>query len=130
LRPHRDGTGVAFDSSTGFLLSNGAERSPDAAWVLETRWDALSRAEQEKLVPLCPDFVLELRSPSDTVAEQEAKMEEYMQCGARLGWLLDPEARRIHVYRPRAPTDVLDEPSEVAVDPVLSGFVLELRTIW
>src|SRR5262249_4391081 len=98
----RDGRGVAFDSSTGFLLPNGAERSPDAAWVARRRWDALTAEERERFAPLCPDFVLELRSPNDALEDMKTKMVEYMACGARLGWLIDPEERRVHVYRPSA----------------------------
>jgi Uma2 family endonuclease len=95
----RDGTGVGFDSSIGFLLPNGAERSPDLAWLRKERWNTLTEEQRRKFVPLCPDFVVELRSPTDALAEQQAKLEEYIACGAILGWLLDPEERRAHVYR-------------------------------
>ncbi len=125
-----DGTGVGFDSSTGFLLPNGAERSPDLAWVRRERWDALTADERERFPPVCPDFVLELRSPSDDLDELRAKMDEYIASGASLGWLVDPQERRVHVYRPGRPPEVLDDPSEVSGDPTLPGFRLELTGIW
>jgi Uma2 family endonuclease len=96
-----DGSGVSFDSSTGFLLPNGAERSPDAAWVALTRWQALTAEDRAKFAPICPDFVVELWSRSDELGNLRAKMEEYRACGARLGWLIDPVERRVHIYRPR-----------------------------
>jgi Uma2 family endonuclease len=125
-----DGSGVSFDSSTGFLLPNGAERSPDAAWVALTRWQALSAEAHAKFPPLCPDFVVELRSRSDELGHLRAKMEEYRVCGARLGWLIDPAERRVHVYRPGAEVETLEAPPTVAGDPALRGFVLDLRRIW
>ncbi len=125
----RDGSGVAFDSSTGFLLSNEAERSPDAAWVRKERWDALTSEQKKKFAPLCPDFVLELRSPNDTLEDLKLKMAEYVACGARLGWLVDPEERRVHVYGPGG-CSVLESPEHVSGDPELPGFVLDLRSIW
>jgi Uma2 family endonuclease len=126
----RDGTGVGFDSSTGFLLPNGAERAPDLAWVRKPRWDALTEAERRKFPPLCPDFVIELRSPSDQLGGQQAKLEEYIACGAHLGWIIDPEERRVHVYRPGRAVDVLERPTELRGDPELPGLILDLRTIW
>lgn len=127
---HRDGTGIGFDSSTGFILPNGAERSPDAAWLSRARWDALSPEQRKKFVPLCPDFVLELRSPSDTLAELQEKMEEWVANGARLGWLIDPSDRRAFVYRPDAAVAELTAPAQLSGDPVLPGFVLELDELW
>jgi Uma2 family endonuclease len=126
----RDGTGVGFDSSTGFLLPNGAERAPDVAWVRKVRWNALSEAQRRKFPPVCPDFVIELRSPSDKLEEQQAKVEEYIACGARLGWLIDPEARRVHAYRPDRVVHVLEQPTELRGDPELPGLILDLRSIW
>jgi Uma2 family endonuclease len=126
----RDGSGIVFDSSTGFLLPNGAERSPDAAWVGRERWDALSDDERRTFPPLCPDFVIELQSPSDSGAEQRAKMLEYIGCGAALGWLLDPDARQVLVYRPGAAVETLEDPAEVSADPILAGFVLRLAALW
>lgn len=126
----RDGTGVVFDSSAGYRLPNGAVRSPDASWVVRERWDRASAEQREKFAPLCPDFVVELRSPSDRLRDLQAKMAEYIANGARLAWLVDPIRRRIEVYRPGAPVEQLHRPDSVAGDPVLPGFVLDLRPIW
>ena len=126
----RDGTGTTFDSSTGFKLPNGAVRSPDASWMPRSRLDQMSREQRKKFIPACPDFVLELRSPSDTMADLHAKLGEYVANGARLGWLLDPESRRVYVYHPDAPVEQLDDPATVTGEPVLPGFVLDLRAVW
>jgi Uma2 family endonuclease len=125
-----DGTGVGFDSSTGFILPNGAERSPDLAWVSRARWEALSDSEKEEFPPLCPDFVVELRSRSDSLAALREKMLEYVANGARLGWLIDPIQRRVYVYRPPAEETCLEDPESVYGNPVLAGFVLEPRPLW
>jgi len=125
-----DGTGVAVDSSAGFRLPNGAMRNPDGAWIAHARLAAIPAEERAKFLPLCPDFVIELRSPSDTLRDQQAKMEEYLANGARLGWLLDPKPRRLYVYRPEVPVERLDHPATISADPVLPGFVLDLREIW
>jgi Uma2 family endonuclease len=125
-----DGTGIAFDSSTAFKLPNGAVRSPDASWIRRERYDALTEEEQEKFSPICPDFVVELRSRTDTLEELQSKMEEYIANGAQLGWLIDPLEKRLHVYRPLAQVETLDNPESAAGDPVLKGFVLDLREIW
>ena len=121
---------MGFDSSTGFLLPNGAERAADIAWVQRSRWDALTPAERRKFPPVCPDFVIELRSPRDTLASQQAKLEEYLACGARLGWLIDPDEHRVHVYRPGRAVEVMEHPGELRGDPELSGLILDLRSIW
>jgi Uma2 family endonuclease len=126
----RDGTGVGFDSSTGFLLPGGAERAPDIAWVRRSRWDALTADQRRKFPPVCPDFVIELRSPRDTLASQQAKLEEYLACGARLGWLIDPDEHRVHVYRPGRTVEVQERPHELRGDPELPGLILDLRSIW
>jgi Uma2 family endonuclease len=126
----RDGTGVIFDSSGGFTLPNGAVRSPDAAWMLRSRLDQLTREQRRKFIPACPDFVLELRSPSDAMSTLHAKLREYIANGARLGWLLDPESRRVYAYRPDAPVEQLDDPATVSGDPVLPDFVLDVRKVW
>jgi Uma2 family endonuclease len=125
-----DGSGVSFDSSTGFILPSGAERSPDAAWMTLARWQALSAEARAKFPPACPDFVAELRSRTDDLAKLRAKMEDYRASGARLGWLIDPLERRVHVYRPGAEVETLDAPAMLAGDPVLRGFVLDLSRIW
>jgi Uma2 family endonuclease len=126
----RDGTGRAYDSSGGFRLPTGAMRSPDAAWMLKARLARFSAAQRRQFIPACPDFVLELRSPSDRLSDLRDKMAEYMANGARLGWLLDPDARRVYVYCPDAPVQRLDKPEEISGDPVLPGFVLDLHEIW
>ena len=122
--------GLAFDSSTCFTLPNGAKRSPDAAWVTSERWAALSEREQESFPPLCPDFVLELRSPTDSLKVLEAKLGEYITGGARLGWLLDPQTRRVHIYRPGQAAEVLENPDVVNGEDVLQGFELKVLEVW
>ena len=126
----RDGRGVAFDSSTGFRLPNGAIRAPDAAWVERSRLDVLADEAKERFLPLCPDFVIELRSPSDELRTLQEKMEEYQTNGARLGWLVDPMTRRVHVYTTDAVATEVVNPAELSAEPVLLGFVLNLTGIW
>jgi len=126
----KDGTGVGFDSSTGFILPNGAERAPDVAWVARSRWDSLTPAQREKFAPLCPDFVVEIRSPSDSIDELHAKLAEYIANGASLGWLVDPYARCVFVYRPGATMQTLIEPTEIRGEPLLPGFVLDANVLW
>ncbi len=126
----QDDTGVAFDSSTGYVLPNGAKRSPDASWVRRSRLAALTPEQKRKFLPLCPDFVIELRSPSDSLADTQDKMAEYRGNGARLGWLLDAAERRVHVYRPGAEVEILDAPASVAADSELAGFTLDLAYVW
>jgi Uma2 family endonuclease len=125
----RDGTGAAFDSSCGFDLPNGATRSPDASWARRESLSGLTAEQRRRFLPPCPDFVVELRSPSDPPAAVEAKMREYVDNGARLGWLIDPETRRAHVYRLTEPAQILENPDRLSGDPVLPGFVLDLRQI-
>ncbi|NEQ78990.1 MAG: Uma2 family endonuclease [Moorea sp. SIO2I5] len=127
----QDGTGVGFDSSTGFKLPNGAERSPDASWVTLERWEALTPQQRQKFAPICPDFVIELRSPTDRVKDLKNKMEEYMDNGARLGWLIDPNSRQVYIYRPGVEVEQLENPATVKGDEsVVPGFVLKLDKIW
>ncbi len=126
----RDGSGAVFDSSAGFKLPNGADRSPDAAWVSHERLAQLTPEQKRKFVPLCPDFVVELLSPTDSLAATRAKMAEYIENGARLGWLIDPDARRVFVYRPGAPIEELKDVTWVSADPELPGFTLDLKDIW
>jgi len=130
LWANQDGSGVVFDSSGGFDLPNGATRAPDVAWVKRSRLAPLTPEEKRKFIPLCPDFVIELRSSSDPLSTLQAKMEEYLANGAQLGWLIDPVQRRVYVYRPGADVECLENPAEVAGDPVLPGFVLDLAPIW
>ena len=125
-----DGTGIAFGSSTGFLLPNGAQRSPDFSWVKRARWNSLTPQQRERFPPLCPEFVGEIRSPSDRIAALEEKMQEYVDNGSELGWLIDPIERKVYVYRPGTPPVRLDDPETVSGDPVLPGFTLNVREIF
>jgi Uma2 family endonuclease len=126
-----DGTGIAFDSSTAFKLPNGSVRSPDASWVRRERYDALTSEEQETFSPICPDFVVELRSATDSLSELQSKMLEYVASGARLGWLIDPQGRRVHVYRAGAQeAEMLEDPESLSGEAVLKDFVLCLQEIW
>lgn len=122
--------GVSFDSSTGFHLPNGSTRAPDASWVRQDRWDSLTPEEKEGFVPLCPDFVVELRSPSDNLSPLQEKMREYIENGARLGWLIDPQNQRVEVYRGGGNWEVLEQPEMLSGEDILSGFVLPLTRIW
>ena len=124
-----DGSGIGFDSSGGFRLPNNAKRSPDVSWVKRERWEALSPKERKRFAPLCPDFVVELRSESDRLIKLQDKMQEYIENGAQLGWLIDPIEKKVHVYRPDAPVEILDHPAEVSGEPLLSGFALKLAGI-
>jgi Uma2 family endonuclease len=126
----KDGTGLTFDSSTGFTLPNGAKRSPDASWVRRERWNALSKDQRIGFAPLCPDFVVELRSPTDLLATLQDKVQEYIDNGARLGWLIDALEKRVHVYRPGQPVELLDNPATLSGDPILPGFVLRVQELW
>ena len=126
----QDGTGIVFDSNGGFTLPNGAVRAPDASWILLSRWETLTPAQQDRFAPICPDFVIELRSPSDGLRDVQGKMAEYIENGTRLGWLIDPQQRRVHIYHPGQPVEILEEPDSVPGDPVLPGFVLYLKAIW
>lgn len=127
-----DGTGVGFESNAGFTLPNGAMRSPDAAWILKDRWQALPGSERRRFAHICPDFVVELRSESDRLSVVQAKMEEYIANGARLGWLIDPvdPRHRVYVYRPDNPVEILEGPDTVSGEPELPGFVLDLKPVW
>jgi Uma2 family endonuclease len=127
---NRDGTGVASDSSGEMRFPNGAKRAPNAAWFSHTRLQAVSEVELEKIPPVVPDFVVELRSKSDRVRRLQAKMEEYIANGVRLGWLLDPTSRTAYVYRPGTPVQVLENAASLDASPELPGFVLDLAPIW
>ena len=126
----KDRQGVGFGSSTGFTLPNGAKLSPNAAWIRRERWDALSEDEQEGFAPLCPDFVVELRSRTDGLPPLQDKMREYIANGAQLAWLIDPLKRRAYIYRPGHDVEVLEDPDMISGDPVLAEFVLDLRELW
>ncbi len=127
-----DGTGVAFDSNTGFTLPNGAVRSPDASWILKGRLAELTDEQRDGFWHISPDFVIELRSSSDTLVGIQRKMAEYMENGVRLGWLIDPldPVRRVYVYRPGTPVEILEGPESLSGDPELPGFTLNLQFIW
>lgn len=122
--------GKAFNSSTGFHLPNGAFRSPDASWIRQERWDALTPEQRKGFAPLCPDFVLELRSESDNMEPLRAKMREYMANRARLGWLIDRKNKKVEIYRQGQEVEVLDNPSSLSDEDVLPGFVLDLTEVW
>ncbi len=126
----QDGTGVASDSSTGFILPNGATRSPDAAWVRKSRLAAFTKEQRNKFLPLCPDFVIELRSPSDALATLQDKMHEYIANGAQLGFLIDPIEHRVYIYRPGTAAVCLDNPVTISGDPELPSFILSLANVW
>ncbi|MCL1472537.1 Uma2 family endonuclease [Argonema antarcticum] len=121
--------GQGFDSSSGFTLPNGAERSPDVSWIKQERWDALTPEEQQKFAPICPDFVVELRSLTDTLKELREKMQEYIDNGTRLGWLIDRKNRRVEIYRPNQDVEILENPATLSGEDVLPGFVLDLNPI-
>ena len=125
-----DGTGIAFNSSGGFKLPNGADRSPDASWVKLSRWDALTTEQQTRFLPLSPDFVIELLSPSDSLKVTQTKMEEYQENGVRLGWLINRKLRQVEIYRIGQSVEILDNPSSLSGENVLPGFILDLEKIW
>ncbi|MGL6284255.1 MAG: Uma2 family endonuclease [Microcoleaceae cyanobacterium] len=122
--------GEVFDSNTGFKLPNGSDRSPDVAWVKKERWQALTREEQEKFVPLCPDFVIELMSPSDNLEKTQLKMTEYINNGCQLGWLINRKKSQVEIYRPGIDIEILEQPAEMSGESVLPGFILDLEFIW
>ena len=125
-----DGTGIAFDSSTCFKLPNGADRSPDASWIKLERWDALTDEEKQKFPPICPDFVIELLSPSDSLKVTQEKMQEYIDNGVGLGILINRKSRQVEIYRPGKEVEVLESPATVSGEDVLKGFALNLGMIW
>jgi len=122
--------GITFDSSAGFTLPNGAIRSPDAAWIAQARWDALSPTQKRKFAPICPDFVIELCSPSDEIETLRIKMQEYLSNGLRLGWLIAPDSRSVEIYRPTQPVEILQNPARLSGESVLPGFLLDLSLVW
>ena len=122
--------GIAFDSSTAFKLPNGAERSPDASWVQREKWDTLNAEQKRKFPPLCPDFVIELRSETDSLKTLQNKMQEYMDNGTRLSWLIDPKAQQVEIYRLGREVEILQSPVTLLGEDVLPGFVLNLKSIF
>ena len=123
-------SGICFGPDAGFTLPNGAIRSPDASWIKRENWDKLTKKQKDSFSPICPDFVVELRSPSDSLSQLYLKMFEYIENGASLGWLIDPAKRQVYVYRPNQETVVLDNPECVSGDPLLPGFKLNLTKLW
>lgn len=125
-----DNTGIAFDSSTGFKLPNGADRSPDAAWIPLAKWNALTSQQQQRFLPLCPDFVVELLSPSDKLEKTQEKMQEYIDNGTMLGWLINRRDRQVEIYRRGKEREILNFPNSLSGEDVLPGFNLNLQPIW
>ncbi|MEH2291686.1 Uma2 family endonuclease [Nostoc sp.] len=122
--------GEVFDSSTGFTLPNGADRSPDVSWVDKSRWDSLTKEQREKFIPLCPDFAIEIISPSDSLKKVQEKMQEYISNGCRLGWLINIKKQEVEIYRPGQDVEILKSPQTISGESVLPGFVLNLQKIW
>ncbi|NET28925.1 Uma2 family endonuclease [Okeania sp. SIO1I7] len=127
---HQTKLGKTFDSSSGFHLPNGSSRSPDAAWVKQERWDSLTTEQKETFAPLCPDFVVELRSKNDTISELQKKMKEYQSNGAKLGWLIDSKNRQVEIYCQNREVEILENPNSLSGEDVLPGFVLDLTEVW
>lgn len=126
----QDGCGLGFDSSTGFTLPNGAIRSPDASWIKLERWNTLTEEQKASFAPICPDFVIELRSASDTLKDLQNKMQEYISNGALLGWLIDRKNSTVSIYRPNQEPEILNAPETVSGNPELPGFILRMGKIW
>jgi Uma2 family endonuclease len=126
----QDGTGVGFGSSGGFTLPSGAVRSPDAAWIKKTDWEAISLEKRQKFAPICPEFVIELRSASDSLKVLKNKMEEYIENGTLLGWLIDRVQRKVYIYRPNTVVEELENPTTLSGENILPGFMLDLNPIW
>lgn len=126
----KDKTGIVFDSSTMFTFPSGAKRSPDVSWILKKRVEKLSLAERRKFARIVPDFVIELRSPSDALEDLQNKMAEYIENGVRLGWLIDPSEKKVHVYRANGEVEILENPEKVSGEDILRKFELSVREIW
>ncbi|MGB8700840.1 MAG: Uma2 family endonuclease [Thermosynechococcaceae cyanobacterium] len=122
--------GEVFDSSTCFRLPGGGDRSPDVAWVERSRWDALTPEQQQKFPPICPDFVMELLSPSDNLHTTRQKMQEYVSSGIKLGWLVNPQDKQVEIYRPGQPVEILQSPATLSGETVLSDFTMSLAWLW
>lgn len=125
----KDGSGLGFDSSTGFRLPNGAVRSPDVAWVRRDRIEALS-PDPTQFLPLCPDFVIELRSASDSLTSLQEKMQEYVANGLQLGWLINPQDRQVEIYHHNGKITILNMPTSLSGEEILSSFVLSIDWLW
>ncbi len=126
----QNGTGIGFDSSAGFTLPNGVMKSSDAAWIKLEKWHSLTPEQQQKFAPICPDFIIELRSPSDNLQPLKDKLQEYIDNGVSLGWLIDRKNRKVYIYRPNSEVECLDNPATLSGESILPEFVLQLSTIW
>jgi len=126
----QDGTGETFDSSAGFTLPNGSTKSPDVSWIRLERWNQLSDSQKASFAPICPDFVVELRSSSDSLKRLQEKMVEYLENGVQLGILVDRKNRTVHVYRPAQSPEILENPDMVNCNPELAGFFLKMTKVW
>jgi Uma2 family endonuclease len=126
----KDARGYVFDSSTGFTLPDGSIRSPDAAWIEAARWDALSEADKNRFSPICPDFILELRSETDSLAALKTKMSQWIANGVKLAWLIDPQNKTAAVYRSGAKPVVHRHPTSIPGDGVMAGFELLTSRLW
>ncbi len=126
----QNGTGIGFGSSGGFTLPNGAVRSPDAAWINRTKWEAIPAEQRKKFAPICPEFIIELRSETDNLKILQEKMQEYIDNGTQLGWLIDRKQRKVFIYRPHSVVQELDNPQTLTGEDLLPGFVLDLSQIW
>jgi Uma2 family endonuclease len=126
----QNGTGIGFDSSAGFTLPNGAMKSSDAAWIKLEKWHSLTPEQQQKFAPICPDFIIELRFPSDNLQPLKDKLQEYIDNGVSLGWLIDRKNRKVYIYRPNSEVECLDNPATLSGESILPEFVLQLSTIW
>ncbi len=122
--------GIAFDSSGGFKLPNNADKSPDAAWIPSEKWNNLTTEERQGFIPLCPDFVIELRSKSDSLKSLQNKMQEYLENGTELGWLINRQDRQVEIYRQGQAVEILENPSQLSGESVLQGFILDLNPVW
>lgn len=122
--------GEVFDSSTGFTLPSGADRSPDVSWVEKSRWDALTKEQKEKFIPLCPDFVIDILSPNDSLKKTQNKMQEYIENGCRLGWLINQKKQEVEIYRLGQDVEVLKFPQTISGENILPGFILNIQRIW
>lgn len=127
---NRDHLGKVFDSSTGFILPNGANRSPDASWIPIAKWNELTNLQKQRFLPLCPDFAIELLSPSDNLIKTQEKMQEYLDNGMVLGWLINPSQQQVEIYRQGKQVEILNAPISLSGENVLPGFVLDLQLIW
>jgi Uma2 family endonuclease len=125
-----DKTGIVFDSSTMFTLPNGAKRSPDVSWVTKEKWNKLSKKEKQTFSKIVPDFVIELRSPTDSFNPIHKKMKEYIESGVKLGWLIDPNEKKVHIYRENGEIEILENPQLVSGENVLNEFALDVSRIW